>query len=195
MITTLLFDVDGVLLIGDPWNKDLASAYNISEEMLRPFFRDAFPACLTGQADLKEALTTYLERWHWPLTVEDFLAYWFRHHTINSELLAAIQQLRQQGIRCYLATQQERYRTDFIWHDLGFSHLFDGMFSSVSIGYMKSHPGFFETVVRELKGCAPAEILFWDDQELNVTTARNTGIRAELYRDFAHFSAYIQAAR
>ena len=78
---------------------------------------------------------------------------------------------------------------------LGFSHLFDGMFSSVSIGYMKSHPGFFETVVRELKGWAPEEILFWDDQELNVTTARNTGIRAELYRDFAHFSAYIQAAR
>lgn len=187
MITTMLFDVDGVLLIGEPWNKDLARAYGITDEMLAPFFSSSFPACLIGKADLKEELATYLPRWGWPLSVDDFTDYWFRHHTIDKTLLQHIQQLRQSGIKCYLATQQERYRTDYILHDLGFAAQFDGAFSSVDIGYMKNKPQFFEAVLHKLDGCQLSEVLFWDDNTGNVATARGVGIQAEVYSDFASF--------
>lgn len=193
MITTLLFDVDGVLLVGDPWNQDLASAYGITNEMLASFFKNAFPACLVGKADLKEELAVYLPRWGWSQTTEDFIDYWFCHHTRNEELLQAIQRLRQNGLKCYLATQQERYRTAYILHELGFAQLFDGIFSSADIGYMKSERHFFETVLRELADCQPGEALFCDDSAQNVATAQSAGLQAEIYRDVAGFLTTLRA--
>lgn len=187
MITTLLFDVDGVLLIGDPWNQDLAPIYGITDEMLRPFFTNAFPACLVGKADLKAELTPYLARWGWPHSTADFLDYWFRHHTLNTDLLQTIKQLRSSGLKCYLATQQECYRTDYILRELAFAQFFDGTFSSVDIGYMKDDTLFFETLLRDLDGCQPAEVLFWDDSAQNVAVARSAGLHAEVYSTFANF--------
>lgn len=189
MITTLLFDVDGVLLVGEPWSKDLPAAYGITTEMLAPFFKNAFPACLIGKADLKEELAPYLSRWNWPLSVDDFTDYWFRHYTLDQTLLQHIQQLRQNGIRCYLATQQERYRTDYILHTLGFAHQFDGILSSVDLGFLKNETSFFEAVLRFLDPCQPAEMLFWDDSATNVTIARSVGLRAEIYSNFTSFLA------
>lgn len=192
MITTLLLDVDGVLLIGDPWHKELAATHGITDEMLAVFFRNSFQPCLTGQADLKEELAAYLTRWGWPSSVDEFIDYWFCHYTLNEELLQSVRQLREQGVRCYLATQQERYRTDYLLRTLNFAHLFDGCFSSVDIGYMKSDQRFFATVLRKLDECAPAEMLFWDDHAGNVAVAREMGIQAEVYSDFASFVAKMQ---
>lgn len=188
MIKTMLFDVDGVLLVGEHWSKDLAHAHGITEEMLAPFFQGPFQACLLGQTDLKDELARYLPQCGWSQSVEPFIEYWFQRYTINEELLQHIQQLRENGIKCYLATQQERYRTDYILHTIGFASQFDGIFSSAHLGYLKTNPRFFEALLRELDEKQPAQVLFWDDSPANVATASSVGIRAEIYRDFTNFS-------
>ncbi len=188
MIKTLLFDVDGVIVTGEPWGKELAQNYGITEEMRRPFFRDAFQPCLIGQADLKEALAPYLVQWNWPHSPEAFLDYWFcRERTIDARLIQVVQQLRQRGITCYIATQQERYRTAYLQHEMGLVDVFDGMFSSVDLGCMKSEAAFFASILRELDGYQAEEMLFWDDTPINVATAQSVGIQAELYNNFAGF--------
>lgn len=192
MIKTLLFDVDGVLAIGEPWHKDLAPTYGITREMTAPFFKGPFQACLVGKADLKEELAAYLPRWGWSQSVEAFLDYWFCRYALDTQLLSTIQQMRARGIKCYLATQQERYRTAYILHEMGFAELFDGMFSSAHIGYMKSEPRFFTSVLDALTGCQAEDVLFWDDTPANVVTAQRVGIQAEVYRDFTHFLTTMQ---
>lgn len=188
MITTVLFDVDGVLLIGEHWSKDLPRTYGITGEMMAPFFQGPFQACLLGKADLKDELARYLPRWGWSQPVEAFIDYWFQRHTIDKELLQYIQQLRQSGLECYLATQQERYRMDYILHTPGLASLFDGAFCSAHLGYLKTNPRFFRAILRELVEKRPAQVLFWDDSAANVATASSVGIQAEVYRDFADFS-------
>jgi putative hydrolase of the HAD superfamily len=54
----------------------------------------------------------------------------------------------------------------------------DRCFLSYQIGLGKPDPATFLHVVGEL-GCAPAEILFIDDNRLNVEGAREAGLRAE----------------
>lgn len=189
MITTLLFDVDGVLAIGEPWDKDLASTYGITREMTTPFFQGPFQACLVGKADLKEVLAAYLPRWGWSLPVEAFVDYWFCRYELDMQLLATVQQLREHGIKCYLATQQERYRTAYLLGEMGFAPRFDGMFSSAEIGSMKSEPRFFTSILDALDGCQTSDVLFWDDTPANVVTAQRVGIQAEVYRSFPHFLA------
>lgn len=193
MIKTVLFDVDGVLAIGDPWHLGLAQTYGITEEMLSPFFNGPFQACLTGKADLKDELAPYLARWGWQQSTEAFLDYWFlQGQTLDEQLLQIVQHLRQTGLKCYLATQQERYRTEYLLHEMGLIDAFDGMFSSVHIGYMKSDPRFFKAILCKLDGLQPEEVLFWDDTSQNVITAQSVGIQAEVYHDFDGFIHQMQ---
>ena len=188
MIKALLFDVDGVLANGDSWGKHLARDYGITQEMLSPFFKEKFYACLVGNADLKEELAEYLHRWGWQKSADDFLHYWFTHeHTIDEPLVTAVQQLRQQSIPCYLATNQEKYRTAYILEHMGFASTFDGIFSSAHIGYAKPDPAFFAYILNQLKDIKAHEMLFWDDSPTHIAAAQQAGLQAEIYTDFADF--------
>lgn len=193
MIKVMLFDVDGVIANGEPFSQHLARDYGITREVTTPFFKGRFMECLVGRADLKQELTDQLPQWGWQGTIEELMSYWFRcEHSMNETLLASVARLRQQGIRCYLATNQERYRTIYILEQMGCANLFEGIFSSAHIGYLKHEPAFFEQALRQLDGVKTNEILFWDDSPGNVATARAVGLQAELYQDFAHFEKQMQ---
>ena len=188
MIRVLLFDVDGVLANGEAFPAHLERDYAISPQVTAPFFQEKFTACLTGSADLKTELAGHLTAWGWPKSVDAFLDYWFTcEHVIDQPLVECVQQLRQQGVRCYLATQQEKYRTAYILEQMGFAQSFDGMFSSAQLGALKKEQAFFTQILQALDNISAEEVLFWDDTARNVAVARQTGMHAELYTDFPHF--------
>jgi putative hydrolase of the HAD superfamily len=193
VIKALLFDVDGVLSIGEPFTHHLARDYGITQETTSSFFQERFSECLIGKADLKEELARRIHEWGWQDSVDEFVNYWFRcEHNINEPLLQAIQKLRQQGIRCYIATNQEKYRTAYILDQMGFAGQFDGIFSSAYIGSLKHDTSFFMHVLQQLHDVEPNNILFWDDSPANVATARTPGIQADLYCGLDEFEQKIK---
>src|SRR5450432_1293608 len=111
MLKTMLFDVDGVLVVNEkPFLYHLEHDYGISRETIRPFFKNIFANLLIGHLDLKEVLAPHLQEWGWQRSVDEFLQYWFVSEcTIDETLVEYVQQLRQKGIPCYLATNQEQY--------------------------------------------------------------------------------------
>ncbi len=189
MIKTILFDVDGVLVINQqPFTSYLERDHGIPRENLAPFFGKTFSNFLTGQADLKKELAPYLQQWGWHKSVDEFIQFWFSSEQNTDEpFVEYIQQLRQKGILCYLATNQDQYRTAYILNEMGFAHKFDGIFSSAHIGYMKPQKEFFEQVIHAIAPIHPHEILFWDDRPDNVEAAQQTGIQAEVYTNFVDF--------
>jgi putative hydrolase of the HAD superfamily len=188
MISTILFDVDGVLVTSDPFSVTLAREHHITTDMTVPFFRGPFRQCLTGHADLKAEIASHLPTWGWRGSVEEFLDLWFTtSQQLDANLLAAAQRLRQRGIHCYLATNQERYRTDYLLTRMGLASQFDGCYSSAHIGYMKDNPAFFQQVLQTLPGTPASDVLFWDDSPGNVATARIVGLLAEVYTTFVDF--------
>ena len=67
---------------------------------------------------------------------------------------------------------------------------FDGVFSSSALGFKKPQSEFFQqifSIIPEKKD----EVLFWDDDILNVKGARAFGLQAEQYRDFEAFKNYV----
>ncbi len=189
MLQVILFDVDGVLANGEAFSKHLARDHGLSREMTAPFFRGPFIECLTGRADLKQLLGSYLQPWGWQSSVDEFLAYWFQaEHCIDEQLMHSVAQFRRQGIRCYVATNQEKYRTAYILEKMGFAEAFDGMFSSAYIGCMKHDLAFFSHVLSSLGDVPAQNILFWDDSLINVATAREVGLHAEVYQNFTDFN-------
>jgi len=188
MIKVLLFDLDGVIANGEPFSKQLASQYGITQDMTAHFFRGRFLDCLVGKADLKEELEVLLQDWGWEKSTEEFLREWFEYeHRLDTQLLSFVEQLRARGKHCYIATNQEQYRTTYALNEMGLDRQFDGIFSSVHAGYMKNEPAFFEYVLQQLPGVQANEVLFWDDSPGNVETARRVGLQAEIYTGFADF--------
>jgi putative hydrolase of the HAD superfamily len=188
-IKAILFDIDGILITGEKklFSHRLAEEHNIPLEKVNEFFDNDFRECSFGRADLKEKIQPYLIKWNWRGNVEDFLKYWFesesvKNKDINKEILEKIGRIRERGIKCYIASRQEKYRMKYIADNLGLKNYLDGVFCTCDIGCDKSEPEFFNKVLKELN-LVPEEVLFFDDREKNIENAKSLGIEAHLCDD------------
>jgi putative hydrolase of the HAD superfamily len=187
MIKHILFDADGVLVHAEMFSVGLEAKYGITHEQTQPFYRGVFQGTLKGDGDLKELIEPYLKEWGWTKTVDDFLNEWFEYeHILDDEIIAYIQKLRADGYKCYLATNQEKYRGQYMIDKMGFGKSFDKTFVSAHLGVGKPDVEFFEKVVKVI-GAKKDEVLFWDDAKENIEGAKKFGIHAEFFESFDTF--------
>ncbi|MBI4004533.1 HAD-IA family hydrolase [Candidatus Roizmanbacteria bacterium] len=188
MIKVLLLDVDGVIVNARRFSETLEKDYGLTEEDTLLFFKGKFLDCLIGKADLYEELLPHLKEWGWAKSVDEFVEYWFTsEHKIDEQLMDYVGELRKKGIKCYIVTNQEKYRTEYLLSEMNFDTLFDGIFSSAHIGFRKPREDFFLYVLRRLKGIKRDEIVLWDNTPEHIESARQLGIHAELYKGFDTF--------
>lgn len=185
----VIFDADGMVITNTTRFSDrFSQEFGVDYAAMLPFFEGEFKQCLIGQADLKVVLKPYLAKWNWDKPIEELLEYWFSsEHNIDKQVTNFVQKLRNQGIACYLGTNQEKYRIEYMKKKMGFSEIFDGIFSSADIGYKKPHPEFFEYIFEKLSPIKKKEVWFWDDTQENVEGAKEFGFTADLYTDFTTF--------
>jgi putative hydrolase of the HAD superfamily len=124
--------------------------------------------------------------WRWQGSADALLDQWFAAENVrHEELLAVVVQLRQAGVRCYIATDQEKYRAQYL-KNVMFKDDFDGYFVSCDLGVTKIETAFFEKILAalrsELPGLQPADVIFFDDSESKVKTAQVAGLDARLYK-------------
>lgn len=190
MIKAIIFDADGMVIKkGLRFSDYLEKDSGISNEITKDFFDNEFQKCLIGRADLKEELAKHIEKWGWTRSLEDLLDYWFSvENRADSDLISLIQILRKKGILCYLATNQEKYRTEYLKNVMGFTREFDEIFSSAYIGYKKPQSEFFEYVLKSLPAnLEKNEVSYWDDDEKHVEAAQQFGFQANFYTNLEDF--------
>ena len=193
MIKAIVFDADGMVIVGGRFSRRLARDYGISTNNIDKFFEtDSFGDCKIGKADLKKRIKPYLEKWGWKGTIDEFLDYWFSsEYKLDREMVSIIDKLRQGGVKCYLATDQEKYRTNYIINDMGLGEVFDAVVSSVFVGYKKTEPEFyprlFEIMKKDLSDLEKNEVLFWDHEDKKRDQAEHFGFETMHYENLNQF--------
>jgi putative hydrolase of the HAD superfamily len=181
-ITTVLLDADGVLQrSAGGFVSSLESLCENSDqraEFIADIFRVEKP-CLTGGEDFPSALGEVLARWDRGTPVSAALELWAQVNPAP-EILGAVEELRGAGIRVGIASNQQAHRAGIMADHLGYRTRFDHLFFSCELGYAKPDARFFSAILLGLRASGN-EVLFIDDHSQNVSSAREAGIRAELY--------------
>lgn len=191
----VLFDADGVVINSELFSIQYQKQFGVSNDEMMPFFKGIFQDCLIGKADLKESVQSYLKKWKWKGDVDSFLLFWFKaEHRIDQRVVDLILKLRKNSVFCYLVTNQEKYRTQYMRKEMGFGDIFDDIFSSAEIGSKKPDKEFYEFILQAVtkKGITKEQIFYTDDTASHVKSAKELGIDAHLYTDFEEFNGLIQ---
>lgn len=192
MIKAIIFDSDGMTNCAEKFSVRFSRDFNIPYEQILPFFLNEFKGCLVGKADLKDVIKPYLIKWNWQKSVDELLNYWFSGEVnVDTRVMEVIGMLKQKSIKCYLATNQEKYRTDYMVEQMNYKKIFDAIFSSAEIGYKKPQPEFFQVVLEKIGNPPKNEIMFWDDDQENVDGAKAFGLQSYLYTGFDSFQKII----
>lgn len=183
MPKVVLLDADGVVIKkGEGYFSDkFVREYGAPADEVRAFFKNEFLQCQVGKADLKEELGKRLPAWGWPKSVDSYLHYWFTSDVVlDEEVLAVAKELQKKGIECYLATDQEVYRSEYVAQML--LGKLCGAWFSCDLGVCKDNPEFFKQIIARWEGrYRPEEVLYFDDDQKNVDSARSVGIDARLF--------------
>lgn len=177
-VDVLLWDCDGVLQHGRfDWRERLDGA--VRPGFARRVFEAELPA-LRGERSLRAVLEELLsleqeQTGHVPLTVDDLLSIW-EQFDLDPEAVAVLTAVRDLGVPCMLATNQQDHRVRHMREVRGYDDLVDGSYYSSEVGAMKPDPAFFAHILDDLD--LPAErVGFVDDLPVNVEAARSVGIR------------------
>lgn len=192
----ILFDVDGVLIrLPYYFTKVLEErGREGAEKIMNPFYLEESNSLYNeGRGDAREMVVLYLEKLGWKGTAKEFFdeQFNFEKDYLDKDFIVLVEELRNQGVRCCLATDQEKYRAQFLLKDLNFQEIFDERYVSCDIKFRKCMEGFWEYVLNDLEkylpGIRPWEIVYFDDVKKNIDVASRFGIQSFLFTDKLQF--------
>ena len=192
-----IFDIDGVLNISQRFSIRIERDYGISTGKLLPFFNGIFRECLIGKADLKKELLRVLDVWGWQGSLDDLLDYWFVGEDNLDDKMTDILKNLGKKFPVFIATDNEKYRADYLRDNMGLGKICDMFFASAFEGFNKNNPQFYKSIFAKInqdRSFAKKEIMFWDDDMENIKAALDFGIDARVYKNFNDFKNEISTA-
>lgn len=180
-LTHLLFDLGGVIveLRGKPikaaWFADDAPD-DIWEKWLQSEAPRLFEA---GKIDADSFAAQIVEELSLRVTADEFLEYFtvlpVKPYTGAVELLKTVRE--RYTTACFSNSNMLHWKRKMV--DMQLDDCFDHKFASHIMGQVKPDHSAFTQVINSL-GIPAAQILFFDDNQLNVDAARHAGMQAEV---------------
>ncbi len=184
MINAVIFDADGVVICREKYFSERAG---LPFEKVNPFFEGVFQRCLVGRADLRIELAKNIKSWGWKGTLDDLLEFWFSGEKKTDDVIMQyVLNLKGKGFKVFLATNNEKYRVEYLLKELDLEKKFDKIYASGYMGYKKPDTTFFRYILND-QNMKPEEVLVWDDDIEHVVSARKLGIQAEIFTSIDYF--------
>jgi len=180
MIKAISFDLDGVYFTSDSFS-NFKQTFGVSN------FNDSY------MFQFKKGELT--ENQFWDLTRQEFnlslsnqqiFELILSSYQVNQNVVDTVKKVRELGIKTCICTNNFPTRINALNHKFNFLSDFDVQVFSYQIGAIKPDPKIFQALIGK-SGCQPSEIIFADDKQENVDSAKSLGINAFLYTSFDAF--------
>ncbi|MGH1402778.1 MAG: HAD-IA family hydrolase [Alphaproteobacteria bacterium] len=191
-MTTILFDVDGVLIHGyhtkvelqKCWDNDLETDFKIKRSDFKNIFiKGPFEQeVLVGKKSLHDALQETLPQMGYHGPPQHLIKYWMeKDANVNHALIKHIETLsKSPTVKLYIATNQEHVRAHYLMQEVGFNKYFTDIFYAARLGALKPALRFYEEIER-LHPVPKEEIIFFDDNQDIVDKAIEFGWEAHQF--------------
>jgi putative hydrolase of the HAD superfamily len=183
-VEAILIDADGVIQYApEDWADAFARCLACGDPGLeQKFTADIYAAetaCLSCVDGFDEALHDVLATWD-RVEQKAFVLKAMLSIRQHNEVLEILGGVRARGIRCYIASNQQALRADFMSTELGYASMFDGELYSCKLGAAKPSERYFELALKAV-GARAGATLFIDDRPENVAGARRAGLQSFVY--------------
>jgi|tagenome__1003787_1003787.scaffolds.fasta_scaffold20907761_2 putative hydrolase of the HAD superfamily len=177
-VTAVLWDADGVLQqVPSSWFELLDQVLGKQESLaLLDLLLPQVEAAIRGDVAMSERLPAALTERGLGEHVERICEVWGTIDRLE-ESREFVRRLRERGIGCHLATNQDDLRTSYMRARMGYDDLLDRCFYSCELGVAKPDVAFFRRVAEELEVELGA-LVFVDDTLENVRAAQSCGLPA-----------------
>jgi putative hydrolase of the HAD superfamily len=158
----------------------LSSSLSKSHPRLAACVQELFATqrqAITGERSIEECIAHLPARWNSRGDASDIMRAWTTGIEVDATVMGIVRALREDGVPCFLGSNQGRTRARYMSETLNYKLAFDREFYSCDIAAAKPDHRFFEIVLRQVSLPA-ASVLFIDDNAANVTAAREVGLKA-----------------
>lgn len=189
LISTLIFDVDGVLTFAKFSDVyfDVEKRLKLPEGCLHSFYTANLDGVLRGTVSPRRMADMLSVRYD--DLVREWLGAYLSVVKKNDSLLSGLLGLNGEYRLSIITDVEElRVRAD---RQLNLYDCFNDVVTSCDEGLLKSEPAFFELFL-ERTGLQASECVFIDDREKNVCVARATGLEGIVYQNNAQLCADLE---
>ncbi len=188
MITTIFFDIGGVLLT-DGWGHDsrraAAEQFGLDWDEYSERHEKVSHAIETNRMTLERYLDRAIFYRPRPFTREEFRDFIFAQSQPKPDSLSIVGELAEAG-RYFMATLNNEIMELNVYRikQFGLQRYFSVFFSSCFLGLRKPDEAIYRTALQVTQR-EPAECIFIDDREVNIECPRELGLATILFQDAA----------
>lgn len=180
-ISHLVFDLGGVIveLRGTPIHKDWIDANQTSEAVWEKWLTSEAPRAFeSGKIDTNTFANTIVDELSLSVSSEEFLAYFIQLPIGPYKGAIEFLQALKPKYKTALFSNSNTVHWERKMNEMKLDNVFDFHFASHIMGKVKPDAEAFEHVIAEL-GVPASEILFFDDNQMNVDAAISAGMNAK----------------
>lgn len=190
MIKAICFDLDGVYFLNGKSNfiKALVELGVSEDEAKRVFLKSdqMNKQYKLGKMTDEEYWSWAIEQWGIDLTVQEVIDLLIEGYEVKEDVVKVVKEVREKGYKTLICTNNFPARIKGLDSRFDLLANFDAYVFSYEIGATKPSTKIFQTLV-DRSGVKAEEIVFADDNDVNLAGANKVGIQAFFYEGFEHF--------
>ena len=195
-ITTLFLDLGGVLLTNG-WDhharKRAITHFNLDEDEFEERHHLTFDTYESGKLTLDEYLGTLVFYEKRDFKKDDFKAFMFEQSHSHEDTIGYFKKLKHDhGLHMVAVNNEGRELNEFRIQKFKLKMLFDAFVSSCYVHLRKPDADIFRMAC-DISQAVPAQVIYMDDRNMFVESARSLGIRAYHYQGLDSAKDYMES--
>lgn len=190
MIKAITFDLDGVYFPDGKakFIKKLGELGVSEDEAKRVFLKSdqMNEQYKNGKMTDNEYWSWAAQEWKLDKSPQELIDILINSYSVDDKVVATVKKVRAKGYKTLVCTNNFPARIGGLQKRFHFLNNFDAAVSSHEVGVNKPDKKIFEELVMR-SGVKPEEIVFADDNPVNLSGAKDLGITTFLYENFDQF--------